>query len=417
MSSFYSGGYIRMNPEIESENYYPQYGDGYPLAIPKVHIEAAGEEYYPQVSFSWSDDSVVITRDKLVVKYTSSYFAELLAKNEAGEIVWVDGRNAPCSGCWEGEYLGEDRAAHEYTVEEYNLETKKKKKYKVSLAEETDLNIWDYNSISNYVDADKLGSHFKIENGVLIKYAGNDTKLIIPNGVTEVGYDPFWGKKDFETIEIPNTLIKISDSLFASCKTKEIIVADDNPKFYSKDGCLIDKETGTLIWGYAGNTIPCDDSIHKIGPKAFCYRDDLENISIPDNITEIGSYAFGGCKNLKQVIMSDAVIQIDDRAFFGCEFLSLVRLSQSLTMLKPYTFFNCKNLETIDVPDSIVTIDIGAFGLCDNLKEIGVSHSLVEIIEKALAAKLVRNGDRWLINRPVSIHKTSLAIDSTGCVF
>ena len=402
MSSFYSGGYIRMNPEVESESYYPQYGDGYPLEIPKVHIEAAGEEYYPQVSFSWTDDSVVITRDKLVVKYTSSYFAELLAKNEAGEIVWVDGRNAPYSSCWEGEYLGEDRAAHEYTVEEYNLETKKKKKYKVSLVEETDLNIWDYNSISNYVDADKLGSHFEIENDVLIKYVGNDTKLIIPSGVIGIGYEPFLEKKEFETIEIPNTLTKISDRLFASCKTKEIIVADDNPKFYTKNGCLIDKETGTLIWGYANNTIPCVESIHKIGPNAFCNRDDLEDILIPENITEIGSYAFGNCENLKQVIMSDAVIKIDERAFFDCKSLSGVRLSQSLSTLKPYTFFACKNLKTIDIPDTITTIEMGALGLCDGLKEIGASRSLVEIIEKALDIKLVWNGERWSVERALS---------------
>ena len=55
---------------------------------------------------------------------------ELLAKDEKGEIVWVDCRSAPYSECWDGEYLNEDRVAQEYTVEEYDFEKFEKRKYK-----------------------------------------------------------------------------------------------------------------------------------------------------------------------------------------------------------------------------------------------------------------------------------------------
>lgn len=405
MSSVCYGGSVLMKPEFENENFDPMFDEGYPYKMPKVYLEGWGESYFPQWCFNWDDDSVVVVRDQRVVKYTRSSFVELLAKNEEGEIVWMDGRRAPYSNCWGGEYLDEDRGAQEYTVEEYNLETNKKRKYKVVFDEESKFDILDYHSLSKYVDADKLGAHFKIENGVLLQYEGNDTTLIIPDGVTEIGYRPFWSKKEFESIVIPNTLVKISDSIFEYCKVKEIIVAEDNPKFISKCGCLIDKETGTLVWGYAANAIPCDDSIHKIGPKAFWNREDLENIVIPDNITDIGRYAFHKCKNMKYALMSGAVKQLGEGAFYGCQSLSLVSLSRSLTTIDRNTFCGCSSLETIDVPNSIVTVDSDAFSSCDNLKEIGVPYDSVEIIEKALDAKLIRDGDRWRIERLISPSK------------
>ena len=407
MSSVCYGGSIRMNPEIEEKERDPMFDGGYPYSIPKVFLEGNGEVYNRQWCFNWDDDSVVVVRDKHVVKYTQSSFVELLAKNEEGEIVWMDGRCAPYSDCWKGEYLDEDRGACEYTVEEYNLETLTKRKYKVVLDGESQFDILDYHSLSEYVDADKLGTHFKIENGVLLQYEGNDNRLTIPDGVIEIGYRPFWNKKEFESIEFPNTLVKISDSIFEYCKVKEIIVAEDNPKFISKSGCLIDKETGTLVWGYAGTEIPRDDSIQKIGPNAFCYREDLENITIPDNIIEIGCWAFERCKNLKYALISDAVKQIGVGAFYDCKSLSLVNLPQSLTMINRSTFSYCNNLEIIDIPDSVTTIDSDAFYDCNNLKELRASFDSVEMIEKALDIKLVRDGDRWSIKPVNSPKKTT----------
>ncbi len=418
MSSYYYSGSVRMNPEVEDNKSHTMFDDdGYCLAMPKVYLKGSGEEYFPQFDFSWFDDSVIVVRDNHLVKYTRSSFVELLAKNEAGEIVWMDGRNAPYSNCWKGEYLNECRDAHDFTMEECDLQTKKKRTYKVTLEKETELNIFDYASISNFVDADKLGSHFEIENNVLRHYVGNDNKLIIPDGVTKLAYPAYWSKKEFDSIVIPKTLVEISEHFFAFCKTKDIIVAEDNPRFYSKDGCLIDRETQTLVWGYAATDIPQDASISKIGSHAFCNREDLKKITIHDNIVEIGSHAFERCKNMKCLLMSDAVRQVDSGAFCGCESLSLVSLSKSLSTINIGTFSYCSSLETIDIPDSIVTIESGAFNGCNNLKEISASLCSIESIEKALDVKLVRNGDKWLIERSAPVFKKRPALDSTELPF
>jgi hypothetical protein len=115
--------------------------------------------------------------------------------------------------------------------------------------------------------------------------------------------------------------------------------------------------------------------------------------------------------------MSDAVRQVDSGAFCDCESLSLVSLSKSLSTINIGTFSYCSSLETIDIPDSIVTIESGAFNGCNNLKEISASLCSIESIEKALDVKLVRNGDKWLIERSAPVFKKRPSLDSTELPF
>jgi hypothetical protein len=115
--------------------------------------------------------------------------------------------------------------------------------------------------------------------------------------------------------------------------------------------------------------------------------------------------------------MSDAVTQIDVGAFYDCQSLSLTRLSRSLSTININTFSYCSSLETIDIPDSIVTIESDAFYGCNNLKEISASLCSIENIEKALDVKLVRNGDKWLIERSAPVIKKRPALDSTELPF
>ena len=399
MSSYCYGGSVRMNPEIEENERDPMFDEGYPYSIPKVFLEGNGEVYNRQWCFNWDDDSVVVVRDKHVMKYTRSTFVELLAKNEEGEIVWMDGRCAPYSDCWKGEYLNEERGACEYTIEEYNLETLTKRKCKVVLDEETEFDIRDYRSLSNFVDADKLSSHFEIKDGVLLEYIGHDKELIIPEGVTELGYNAFWDVREFDSIAIPGTLTKIYYTLSEHCKVKEINVAEDNPKYYTKNGCLIDKETGELVWAYAADAIPCDNSIHKIGPQAFYGHKDLEHIDIPDNITEVGSYAFSHCSNLKAVTFSNANCIIGDGCFYNCTLLSMVKLPELLSEIRRNTFTECKALEMLDLPDAMQTVDRDAWGWgrCEDLKKINISDDLIASLKKDAYTRLARKGNEWEI--------------------
>ncbi len=318
MSSVYYGGSIRMNPEPEMLNRDPMFEGGYPYNVPKIYLEGVGESYMPQWCFNWDDDSVVVVRDKHVVKYTKSAYLELLAKNEAGEIVWMDGRSAPYSTRWAGEYLGEDREAYEYTITEYDLNELKKRKYKVVLEEDEFLDNQELHSLSKYGVEETIDSHFEIRDGVLLQYIGKDRDIIIPDDVTEIGADSFKGCSDFNSITIPKSIEKISCVGREGCRTKHLEVAEDNPKYYIQDGCLIDREEKELVWAYFGSTIPDDGSVVRIGRNAFYWRSDISRIVIPDAIIEIGDNAFGNCNALKEIVISDIWAR-DAQRIFGRE--------------------------------------------------------------------------------------------------
>ena len=322
MGSFCYGGNVLMNPDKVLEEYDPYSSEGYPFGLPKVYLDGRTEIYFPQNVFDWSDDSVVLVRDKCVIMYTKSSFAELLAKDEEGNIVWMDGRTAPFSNCWKGEYLDEVRGAAEYTIVEYCLETSKKKKYKVTLDEETPFDAWDVRRLLNFVEAEVLKDKFVINDGMITLYVGDDTDLLIPESITSIGYHAFSKPYAFNSIVIPKTLVDIPTSVFENCKTKSIEVAEDNPKYCVQNGCLIDKETAALVWCYDGNTIPSDGTVVRIAPHAFYKREDLETITIPDAITEISSYAFYQCEKLETVKIPDSLEVLGRDAFLHCTALN-----------------------------------------------------------------------------------------------
>jgi hypothetical protein len=298
MSSFCYGGTMPLKvDEAKYKTYsYDECGElGYPFREPKVFLDGCAETYFPQYCFDWENDSVVFVREKQVMEYTRSHFWELLARDEVGNIVWVDGRYAPYSGCWDGEYLDEIRAAHGYTITEYDLEALEKRKYKVVLDSTTTLNNDDLRRMTKFVDAENITSHFTITDGVLCHYVGLDEDLVIPDMVTEIADGAFENHQHFNSITIPKNLINISSDSFKHCTTNNIYVAEDNPKYCCRHGCLIDKTNGTLIWGCRGDNIPDDGSIKKIGPHAFRGCTGLKRIVIPDSVTEIDPGAFNGC--------------------------------------------------------------------------------------------------------------------------
>ena len=384
MSSYYYGGKVEMKPEIE-ENVGNDFmeDEGYPFAIPKVYLEGCGEQYYPQLVFDWDDNSVVLVRDKHVLRYTRSNFVELLAKDEEGNIVWMDGRTAPYSDCWGGKYLDEERGAIEYSIEEYDLEQSEKKTYKVVLKETSKMDNDDRFRLKEFVDVKNFQmteeEKFEIEAGVLKFYKGYDKHLVIPEGVVAMeAYTLPYSAKEFESITIPKTLIELPDRMFGTVKVKEINVAQENPRYYTENGLLIDRQNKTLVWAYSGTEIPADGSVIYIGKMAFKGREDLKSMVIPVTIIEIGNGAFENCSNLEKVVIPYSINKIGHSVFQNCKSLTDVYLSTSITKIDNYAFAGCRSFINFVIPKSVESIGNYAFTGCSNLREVVIPNSVVE---------------------------------------
>lgn len=410
MSSTIFGGKILLEP-VEEEKHEDVYGvEGYPLRKPTVYLEGVVEEYYPQTMFSWADDSVVVVRENRVITYTRSSFTELLAKDEKGNIVWMDGRNAPYSSCWDGEYLNDDRPGEEFTIQTYDLSTMKKQSFKAVPQKEEDMDNDDIRRVSEYIETKEVEERFVIENGVLTKCNAREDHIVIPDGVTDIYAFAFYDRKNTKSITLPKTLDTLStldwETTFRYCTSLENVYVDkDNPKYYSINGSLIDRSTKTLVWASSNFEIPDDGSIERIGKSAFYGRgitnikipssvvaiessafkncESLVSIDIPSSVLEIGANAFSDCKSLKNIVIPELIKTIKDSCFSGCYSLESVALPSSLTEIDYCAFSGCKSLKSVEFPSSVTKIGTYSFNRCSGLTEIKLPASVTAIGDDA----------------------------------
>ena len=140
-------------------------------------------------------------------------------------------------------------------------------------------------------------------------------KIIIEDGVTNIGKSAFKDCIKLKSIVIPNSVIEVGKAAFDDCKSlKEIKIPD---------------------------------GITKIGNFAFCRCASLKEIKIPDGVTEIGYCAFNGCASLKEIKIPDGVTEIGYCAFKGCESLKEITIPYGLKKLGDEVLDGCTSLEKI----------------------------------------------------------------------
>ena len=233
------------------------------------------------------------------------------------------------------------------------------------------------------------------------------TSIDIPNGVTSIGKEAFCGCKGLTSIVIPNSVTSIGDGalafcenltsidipqnttsigthLFAGClELKSISVSPDNPKYDSRDNCnaLIETETNTLIAGCSATEIPT--SVKIIGKGAFNGFENLTSIKIPNNVTTIDDWAFEGCTKLSSITIPDGVTSIGDGAFYGCKKMTSIDIPNGVTSIGQKAFKKCSSITSIIIPDSVTSIGDWAFSYCPNLESIVIPDSVMTIGREA----------------------------------
>lgn len=308
MAGFGYGGSLPLKADETKRKIYENDELGmpnYPFQEPKVFLQGYGEDCIPQTCSSWSSDGVVLVRENTVIEYTQLDFTEGLMKDKDGNVFWRSMGPFFADECADGEFLDEYRSAQRYLITEYDLKTLTTKKYKVVLDESSKLDKLDFYRLGEFLEGKIIDNHYVVNDGVLKQCIGEPDDLVIPNSVVEIDESLLCGHRYFKTILIPEKLVDIPDTFFKKCSAACVTVADGNPKYYVENGCLIDRYTSTLVWAYAGTTIPDDGAIKRIGANAFGSGPIIKSIVIPDSVTEIESGAFRGCCWLEEISMPD----------------------------------------------------------------------------------------------------------------
>ena len=134
-------------------------------------------------------------------------------------------------------------------------------------------------------------------------FEGNTTvkQVVIPEGVITVQRMAFWNCTSLQVVSIPNSVAEIDGLSFMGCYSlRSLTVKKDNGKFDYVSGCLIDKESKTLVVATTEVAIPDDGSVTSIGDGAINGRG-ISNLVIPKAVTSIGSYALANLNALENV--------------------------------------------------------------------------------------------------------------------
>jgi len=239
-------------------------------------------------------------------------------------------------------------------------------------------------------------------------------RLVIEEGITEIGAEAFDGGFSFESIEFPCSLKRIGAAAFSEDESLK--------KISFKEGTV------------------------QIGVEAFCYCESLIDVDLPTSLEVIGAYAFEGTawliekqrenstvkvnnvllvtrdlsndsileeieyttkfslqeewlnkyeneqglvvindilisgeKAEGEVVIPDGVRYIADGAFMRGEKITKVILPDSVVYIGDYAFSNCINLETVELSEMISYIGASAFQYCSTLKKVEIPERVKTI--------------------------------------
>lgn len=278
-------------------------------------------------------------------------------------------------------------------------------------------------------------SDFKIDaNGVLTKYTGLDTHIVIPNSVTTIGDSVFYDT-NIVSVRIPSSVTSIEDSAFAYCRQLTTVNIPDSVTNIGQEAFIFcekltsinipDSITNLKTHVFAGchslTSINIPDSVTTIGKEALAFNR-FTSINIPASVTSIDRSAFNMCINLESINVSgsnpnykdidgvlfnksvselirypegksnteytipNSIISINERAFIDCKNLISISIPDSITSINDFVFDDCENLININIPNSVISIGRYAFAGCYKLKNIDIPISTTNIGDGAFSA-------------------------------
>ena len=272
----------------------------------------------------------------------------------------------------------------------------------------------------------------------ITKYNGEDEEVNIPENVSAIGPQAFYGNQNIKKVTIPNNVKNIGKAAFDGCDSLE----DLTLPFV---GGSVDKNQYLgYIFGastYEDNrknvpsslkTITLLEGCENIVPGSFSGCSFLTGLFIPrsvstittsDLITSIGKNPFSNCSSL--TIYCEVANQPSDwddgwnsncHIVWGCSenmkkykglnyvicsdgenrYVIITGYDQSndkleipetienifVTTINQNTFKDCKSLISVHFPNSIINIEEGAFNDCTSLIEVNIPSCLTNIKEK-----------------------------------
>ena len=219
-------------------------------------------------------------------------------------------------------------------------------------------------------------------------------KLVLPEGITEIGELAFAYATTLTEVNFPSSLRTIGPAAFTDC----IRLTTDQLKF----GDNLEKIGDQTFYQCQGLTgsIHLPESMKVIDDSAF-YRDKITDINFPASLEYLGCMVFAGSKLKTAILPDNCYLCPDGGQFYNNWDLTEVHLPDNLAFVPRQVVGSCQSLTTvnvprnaaaigefaydstgidhIDLPPAVKTIGQDAFQGCNKLKTIVLPPSLKKI--------------------------------------
>ena len=265
-----------------------------------------------------------------------------------------------------------------------------------------------------------------IANSAFKNYT-NLTGVVIPDSVTTIGGDAFYGCTGvikYELVyhtQIPELGTSVFNNINSNCKIyvpftlyNDWIAADNWSTwadYIEPMAGLYNESTGGLIYSWqelldnnyitvnngeldgnsssalAGHLVISND-VTNIGNSAFNGYSKLTRVTIPSSVTSIGNSAFSGCSGLTSLTIGSGVTSIGERAFYGCTRVQTLTYNGNVTTdftSSSVVFYNLgQNSATgtceVIIGDNVTTIPAYMFfDYCKNITSVTIGNSVETI--------------------------------------
>ena len=270
---------------------------------------------------------------------------------------------------------------------------------------------------------------FEIKDGVLVKYTGTASEVVIPNGVTKIGLNAFRilneslldvDNETLTSVVIPDSVTEIDSGAFMNCVNLNSVKMSKNVTSIGTFAFYNCKELHHI-------TLP--DMLEGISSSSFA-ESGLISIKIPKSVTSIDNNAFKGCKklnvakissgvqtigeyafsdtNITEIIIPETVTKLGKNVFYNCKSLSRVIIHKGINSIPENAFYGCENLLGLTIPIGVTSIEKNAFYQCSSLLEVKFPYTLIEIQEGAFY------GCKNLINLEIPLRVTTIGDRAFG---
>jgi hypothetical protein len=192
---------------------------------------------------------------------------------------------------------------------------------------------------------------------------------IIPNTVTYINENAFYGCQGLRNMSIPNSVTYISGYAFYHCDALTNVTIGNSVTTIG--------DNAFTFSGLKEVTIP--NSVKKLGKYAFSSCPDLTHVTLPNAISSLGECVFDGCSNLLTVTMPNYVSSISSYMFRGCTSLTSISIPSNVMYIGKSAFESCESLTSITIPNSVISIGEYAFSHCFGLTNVTIGNSVATI--------------------------------------